>query len=552
MRRGRRYAVGLAVAAAMLTTAAPIQAQDKQWFPPQAIGGDNMFDSRPAMDQYGGAFVLFTSFSEMAGAQRPAGGDFAPPVFMPWLHAGRAGLHNALPMYDAAGRLLITWGDTENGDLRYAIRDPATGAGRIGTLVESERRPDAFGPAMAADGDGTIYFAWRENREQNGQCCYGYNGPFVATMEDGQAFRPAQQIAAQSGVDQGIALDASTAGAAAIVWPDVSGPGSGFMTSVQPVGGNFGPPERIPGVTAGITSGSPKVSIDDAGAALFAIKSVEPRAMQEPATHAVVTVRHPDGTFTEPRTISTTDQASDPTIAAGPSGEAVIAWAEGEYENANLLVSVRRPDGSFAEPVTLAAGGLRRIEPQIGMDAVGNAIVTWGAGNSDGWGIYAAHRPPSGAFGPSQAISGPNAGESYPRLAVGGPGNAVVSWDGNPDGQGPRVEAAVFDVAPPLVPEFDVVAPARPAVATAARSRRRARRIRFHWYVTEESQVAIKLRRHGRTVRTVKANAAPGVNKLKVRRRKLRRGRYRAVLRATDRLGHESKPQRARFKLRAR
>jgi hypothetical protein len=337
------------------------------------------------------------------------------------------------------------------------------------------------------------------------------------------------------------------------------------MASVQPPGGAFGPPEPVKKGDGTIWDfpEAPSVSIDDAGEVLFAFNADEATDGQVDGKGGLfVTVRHPDGTFSEPQTLSTKVNPGGAKIAAGPSGEAVVVWTEGEEPGASLLGSVRRPDGSFSDPVTLARNvALTGEAPEVGMDAAGNAITTWAIHEELTAQIFAAHRPPLGEFGAAQSISAPSVpqGEGdapLPELTVGGPGNAIVTWYASTDADWDYwLEAGVFDIAPPLVPEFEIVPGATPDAAPASTKRKRGvikrkRSVTFRWQVSEHSDVRIKLRRRGRMVRMLRTRAVPGDNALKLRTRRMKRGRYKAILQARDRLRNRSKPRTARFKLR--
>jgi hypothetical protein len=261
-------------------------------------------------------------------------------------------------------------------------------------------------------------------------------------------------------------------------------------------------------------------------------------SMQEPNSRVVVVVRQPDGEYLEPQTLSTSNTTSYPRIAAGPAGEAIVAWIQGPVNDASLRISVRGPDGEFSPPETVADGGLSRWDdPQIGMDDAGNAIAAWIEMGGDGRPrVYAAHRPPHGSFGEPRALSTLRdyQGVQNARLWVGGPGNAIVTWSRTSDDPyDTDVEAAVFDVDRPSVPEFDV----EPETLT------------FRWKVSEQTKATIRLWRGERKMKTVEARARAGVNRRRVRRGALPSGRYLAVLRAKDGLGHRSKRRHARFTL---
>jgi hypothetical protein len=155
--------------------------------------------------------------------------------------------------------------------------------------------------------------------------------------------------------------------------------------------------------------------------------------------------------------------------------------------------------------------------------------------------------------------------------------------DGNGDG-GSRRDLGAFELPPALTggggggtgqqgstPAGDTVVPlvggfrATPALFAVARAgtplaARVARGTRFRYTLSEAARVTLKIQRalpgrRGRygTVGTLKRSGAKGANRIRfsgrIGRRALRRGRYRAVIRAVDAAGNRSGRRTARFRV---
>ena len=63
-------------------------------------------------------------------------------------------------------------------------------------------------------------------------------------------------------------------------------------------------------------------------------------------------------------------------VAAAPSGDALVAWSEGDT---SVLAKVRRirPDGSLGPELTVSDGSQRAFDPQIAIAADGRALIAW-------------------------------------------------------------------------------------------------------------------------------------------------------------------------------
>jgi hypothetical protein len=134
-------------------------------------------------------------------------------------------------------------------------------------------------------------------------------------------------------------------------------------------------------------------------------------------------------------------EAYYPQVAVDASGNAIVVWAQ--YNASGVSI--------WSNRYTAGAGtgwGTARLietndassnEPQVGMDANGNAIVVWAQYEASGVSIWSNHYAANTSWGTAQRIAGvENRGGSaavHPSVAVGADGVAIVVWD-QADGTG--------------------------------------------------------------------------------------------------------------------
>jgi hypothetical protein len=150
--------------------------------------------------------------------------------------------------------------------------------------------------------------------------------------------------------------------------------------------------------------------------------------------------------------VSTAGDASQPSLAVGADGSAIVAWraslpAGGEQdEPAPIMVAASTPDALLAppQPLSLARGD----RPQARVTAGGEAIVAWSQFDpapaaGDRRQVAFALRPAGApAFGAPAVISPPNSDAGSPSLAVDAAGNTHLLY-------GADNRVAVTHVRPP-------------------------------------------------------------------------------------------------------
>jgi hypothetical protein len=168
--------------------------------------------------------------------------------------------------------------------------------------------------------------------------------------------------------------------------------------------------------------------------------------------------------------LSTTGDASQPSLAVGRDGSTTVAWrsslpAGGEQNDpAPIMAATSSPDAVLtpAQAVSVARGEL----PQVRVNAGGEAILAWNQinptpGNPDGPQIAVALRPAGApAFGAPATISPPNVLADSASLAVDSSGTAYLLYSAD-SGTGSRIAvshvrapASVFGPPLTLPPAF--------------------------------------------------------------------------------------------------
>ena len=169
-------------------------------------------------------------------------------------------------------------------------------------------------------------------------------------------------------------------------------------------------------------------------------------------------------TWLPPQILSAPGQeALLPQLAIDPQGNALAIWERSDGTNARIEAAFRPAGGAFGAPQLLSAAGQSANEPQVAIDAQGNALAIWERSDGAKFRIEAAARPAGGTFGSPELLSAPGQSASHSQLATDPQGNALAVWERS-DGAKTRIEAAGYDAAGPLLAGLSI-----PAAAVAGR-----------------------------------------------------------------------------------
>ena len=120
--------------------------------------------------------------------------------------------------------------------------------------------------------------------------------------------------------------------------------------------------------------------------------------------------------------------AYGPKVAVDATGEAAVVWTR--YNGSNDVVQAAlKPAGEpWGKPATLSEAGQEASEPQVAVDAAGDAIAVWTRYNGSNDVVQAAVKPAGEAWEKAATLSEAGQNASEPQVAVDPAGDATIVW----------------------------------------------------------------------------------------------------------------------------
>jgi hypothetical protein len=84
--------------------------------------------------------------------------------------------------------------------------------------------------------------------------------------------------------------------------------------------------------------------------------------------------------------------------------------------------------GSFQTPLTLTTDEAEAVDPEIGLDASGDAVAVWTQADGEDRRVAEALRPEGGSFGAAEEVSSAGGDAYEPMLAVSAGGGVIFTW----------------------------------------------------------------------------------------------------------------------------
>ena len=419
----------------------------------------------------------------LVGALLPtaAGAAWTAPVTLS--AAGRQA-NSAQVGIDTQGDAVFAWRRFDGTNWRIQAR-ARSAAGTLSSIQNlSAPGQNASRPQVAVDADGDAVFTWERfdgtkwRVQSRARSAAGVLGPAQTLSAAGR-----HATLPQLGVD--------SAGNAVFTWQRSDGTSWRVQSRARSAAGALGPVQTLS--AAGQDAVTPQVAVDPAGRAVFTWQRSEQylriEARFRSAAGALSPVQflstgrspqvgvdaHGNAVFAWNRHVSSPSEprgatrvqarartaagalspiqnivdpgpggggcACDPQVAVDPTGDAVFTWGLlSDYLGQFRWVQVRARSASGTlspiQSLTPNAGQEAGVHPQIGIDAAGNAVITWHFES----GISVQVRSAGGALGPLQTF--PISGVSpLPQVAVDGAGDAVVTWV-NSNGTNTVIQAA--------------------------------------------------------------------------------------------------------------
>jgi hypothetical protein len=331
---------------------------------------------------------------------------------------------------NAAGDAVLAWGRSDGTNTRIQARTLSSAGvlGAVSTL--SPAGQNASLPRVALDSTGDAVFVWLRFDGMNWRV-QGRARSAAGVLSAVQTLSATGQNASSPRV----AVDAD--GDAVFSWLQSVGGLLRVQTRARSAGGVLSSVQTVSPIGQSISFSGSEVAVDTDGDAVFTwvgavggVDRVQARA------------RSAAGVLSAVQSVSpSTQNAENPQVAIDPAGDAVFVWSRWDSAFTNRLgVQGRARTAGGVLGTTRIVSGQEGVNPDVGVDDAGNAVVAWSRLEGTHFVVEARALSAAGVLGGVQVLSEPGQDASTPQVAVEGSGNAVIAWD-RFDGRNLRAEA---------------------------------------------------------------------------------------------------------------
>ncbi len=129
------------------------------------------------------------------------------------------------------------------------------------------------------------------------------------------------------------------------------------------------------------------------------------------------------------RLSETAHNAISPQVVSNPQGDAIAVWmVQAVGYNAVQVVERQASGGPWQAPVTLSQVGQDAQSGQVAIAPDGEAVAVWEQLAGSHFVVQSSVRPPGGGWGAQVALSDPSSDGSEPQVAINALGEAVAVW----------------------------------------------------------------------------------------------------------------------------
>ena len=445
------------------------------------------YGPKVAVDDLGNAYALWmdnrNGNADIYFSYKPVGGSWSPNVRVNDDSGGYRQISPCIAV-DTNRNAYALWEDYRNGsaDIYFAYR-PAGGVWGANVRVNDDGgTKNQFTPALAVDGNGTVYAIWEDHRLENADIYFsflpvgsgwqtnvkvnddagitnqtnpsiavdaarnayavwkdyrsGHNQMFFSYRPSGGTWQTNVRVdddpAAADKYAPVIAADPD--GNACAVWEDSrSNTSNDIFSSYRPKGGSWAANLKVNDDTSGYGHYNPNVSAINIIGDTYIFWSVW-RDFRN--GNADVYGSFLWGVWTangkQPTTADTAQQAR-PTLGVGPGANACILWEDSRNNHWEIFGSCQPPFGVWEEDLRVnddPAGTAVQYDPAIALDHQGNAFLVWEDVRNNPGDILFAYRPSGGPWGsPLKVNDDPGASpQANPAIALDNQGNAYAVW----------------------------------------------------------------------------------------------------------------------------
>jgi hypothetical protein len=323
---------------------------------------------------------------------------------------------------DASGNAVAVWTQYSAASATYNIWSNHYVAGAdwgTAQLIGSAISNSAGALDMNASGNAVV--AWNQYDVVSGTY-HIWSNRYVAEAGWGTA----QRIENEVGVafDPQVAVDAS--GNANVIWVHRDLGIGGIWSNRYVVGTNWGAPQRISEVGGDVFDA--RIAVDAGGNAIAVWEQ------QGAQSSNIVSNRYVAGMGWGAAQLIEREpgEAYDPQIAIDAAGNAAVTWehygADRHYGIWSNRYHAAGADWGTAQRIENEVGNA--YDPQVAVDASGNATVVWHYSDGMKSNIWSSRYAAGTGWGPARLIGSESRRGTNPQVAVDANGDAVVVWQG--------------------------------------------------------------------------------------------------------------------------
>lgn len=298
--------------------------------------------------------------------------------------------------------------------------------------IDSDHEASAGAPSVAIDPRGNAIAIWVE---AHGRDVVGY-GIWANRFTAPEGWGPAERIDASEGADAlgpDVAMDPDgNALAVWRLWNAEGDPSDTFWASRFIPSDGWQTEGRIENNDQG-SSGNPRIAVDSQGNAI----AVWPQ-WSETRENVWSNRFTPTNEWGSAQRIEANPNydASNPQVAMNTHGNAIAVWATSITKQSSDFNEVHyyhiwsnrfTPTSGWGSPERIDEHEDNAINPDVAMDAQGNAIVVWEHNDGEGTRIWSNRFTPSSGWGQASRIDGGGWGW-FPRVALDSEGRALAVW----------------------------------------------------------------------------------------------------------------------------
>jgi PKD repeat protein len=302
-------------------------------------------------------------------ATQPAGGSWSQPVTIS--NTAEINVEDPEVAIDANGDATVAWvalGASATSFIEAAER-PAGGS--WSQPVDVSRTDDSVGPpVLAMDSGGDATAVWTINN--------GINLVAEASLrpEGATTWSAPVDLSSADAAAAGARVAVTPGGTSVAVWQHGTGSSATVQAAIHPAGGAWQAPQNLS--AAGELAESPQLATDGLGntAAVW--------DRSDGSNTIVQAAELPAGgsTWQSATNLSAAGQnATVPQLAASSEGDLVAVWERSDGANTIVQGAARPAGGSWQSPQSLSSAGQNAENPQVAVDAGGNATAVWDRSN---------------------------------------------------------------------------------------------------------------------------------------------------------------------------